>query len=359
MHPTRRAPVLLKSPHTTSAQPDGLRRQMAAGLVAAGAVLSGCDTLGPWLWGADERRGIEPALRARLDALYAEGVRALTRGDFDAAIGPWRRYVAESPAGLPSARRVRGYITLAQRESARRLARAAASSERQLAGGPASTPPPGRLTVAVFPFQTVGPDGAHSAALQPFNRGLVAMITADLAQVPALTVLERERIETLLRELRLADSGLVDRESVGRPAALLGAGTVVTGTLLNEPGPAGLGGLNGGRYKINVAAFDMQQSRVFATPEADGSQARFFVLQKQIVYALLQALGITDLPAAVHRVHTRNWEAYRRFSLGLQLLAQDRFAEAREAFYGALREDAAFALAADALADVPTDPLPS
>ena len=58
-----------------------------------------------------------------------------------------------------------------------------------------------RLTVAVFPFQTLG----KNAALQPFNRGLVAMITADLARVPALTVLERERIDALLRELRLAD----------------------------------------------------------------------------------------------------------------------------------------------------------
>lgn len=298
---------------------------------------------------------MDPALRARLDTLYTEGARAVSQGDFDAALPPWRRYVAESPPGLPSARRVRGYLTLVQRESARRLARAAAGSERQLA----PTAKPSRLTVAVFPFQTVGADRGPSAALQPFNRGLVAMITADLARVPALTVLERERIEALLRELRLADSGLVDRSTLGQPAALLGAGTVVTGTLLNEPGPAGLGGLNAGRYKINAAAFDMADSRIVATPEADGSQARFFVLQKQIVYGLLQGLGITDIPAAVHKVHTRNWEAYRRFALGLQLLAQDRFNEAREAFYAALREDPAFALAADTLADVPTEPLPS
>ena len=331
------------------------RRHAGRVLLAAGAALSGCDTLAPWLWGRDERMGMDASLRARLDTWYAEGARAVARGDFDAAIPPWRRYVTEAPVGLPSARRLRGYLTLLHRENARRLARAAAGSEQALS----SAPPPNRLTVAVFPFQTVGADRGKSAALQPFNRGLVAMITADLSQVPALTVLERERIETLLRELRLADSGLVDRSTLGRPAALLGAGTVVTGTLLNEPGPGGQGGLNAGRYKINVAAFDMQESRVFATPEADGSQARFFVLQKQIVYALLQALGITELPASVHRVHTRNWEAYRQFSNGLQLLAQDRFEEARAAFFAALREDGAFALAAEALADIPTEPLPS
>lgn len=327
---------------------------MALGLWAAGTTLSGCDTLGFLRWSRDERVGMDAALRARLDTLYAEGAQAVSRGDFDAAMLPWRRYVAEAPQGLPSARRIRGYLTLLERESARRLARAAAGSERQLV----TTKPPTRLTVAVFPFQTAGTERGTPAALQPFNRGLVAMITADLARVPALTVLERERIEALLRELRLADSGLVDRSTLGPPAALLGAGTVVTGTLLNEPAPGGVGGLNAGRYKINAAAFDMTQSRIIATPEADGSQARFFVLQKQIVYGLLQGLGITDIPAAVHKVHTRNWEAYRRFALGLQLLAQDRFDDAREAFYAALREDPAFTLAADTLADVPTEPLP-
>ena len=131
---------------------------------------------------------------------------------------------------------------------------------------------------------------------------------------------------------------------------------MVTGTLLNEPG--GPGGLDAGRYKINAAAFDMSKERIIATPEADGSQARFFVLQKQIVYGLLQGLGITDIPAAVHQVHTRNWEAYRRFALGLQLLSQDRFQEAREALGAALREDPAFALAATTLDEVPTEPLP-
>lgn len=344
------------SPARTRTPPGHSRRRLGLALAATGLALAGCDTLSPWLWGRDERMGMDPAQRARLDAWYAEGARAVAQGDFEAAIPPWQRYVADAPAGLPSARRVRGYLTLVYRESARRLARNAAGSERQLQAG--AVPPPDRLTVAVFPFQTLSPDPGRAAAQQPFNRGLVAMITADLARVPALTVLERERVDALLRELRLADSGLVDRATLGPPAALLGAGTVVSGTLLNEPGPAGLGNLALGRYRINAAAFDMRQARVFATPEADGSQARFFVLQKQIVNALLQALGITDIPAAVQHVHTRNWEAYKRFAQGLQLLAQDRFDDARQAFFAALREDPAFALADEALASVPTEALP-
>lgn len=365
---------------------DPTRRRISLGLAAAGASLAGCESLPGWRWGETPASGSAPAPArpaapppaappaaapvavaapvpapapaptpapapqpvSRLDALYAQGAQALKQGDVEGAIGHWRSYVAEAPADLPAARRVRGYLTLLHREAARRLARTAAGSESQLVGRSTSN----RLTVAVFPFQSLSGD----AALQPMNRGLAAMIAADLAQVPALTVVERERTDALLRELRLADSGLIQRASLGRPARLLGAGTVVSGTLLNE---AGTGGAGSGRYRINAAAFDMQDVRVFATPEADGRQDRFFVLQKQIVAELLQALEITDIPAAVNRVHTRSWEAYRRFSLGLQLLAQDRFDEARNAFASALREDAGFALAAQGLDSVPAGPLPT
>jgi Tfp pilus assembly protein PilF len=55
-------------------------------------------------------------------------------------------------------------------------------------------------------------------------------------------------------------------------------------------------------------------------------------------------------------VHTRSWEAYARFARGLQLLAEDRFAEAREAFTAALGFDPGFALADAALADTPERP---
>jgi hypothetical protein len=40
-------------------------------------------------------------------------------------------------------------------------------------------------------------------------------------------------------------------------------------------------------------------------------------------------------------VHTRSWEAYARFARGLQLLSEDKFTEAREAFVAALGFDPA------------------
>jgi TolB-like protein len=310
------------------------------------ALLCGCaswrDAWSSWSLGPVP--AIDPATQKTLDGLYARGAAALGRNDVDAAITAWRQYTATAPRQLPQARTVRGYLTLLDREAARRFAKRATAGERS--AGFARTD---RLHVALFPFTNQGPAGAPPANAA-FNRALMAMIATDLGRVPALTVLEREKIDQLVQEMKLAGSGLVDRATLGAQAQLLGAGTIVAGSVYNEPGPSGPGS---GRYKINTAVSDVKGARIIGTQEADGAQAEFFVLQKRVVYGILESLDIRDIPPAVNQVHTRSWAAYAQFARGLSLLAEDRFDEARSAFQAALGFDPAFALAEDALLATP------
>lgn len=281
------------------------------------------------------------ATQQRLDTLYAEGARALADNRIDGALGAWRQYVQAAPPRLMQAGRVRGYITLLEREAAKRYARRVAAGERTVRAGAVD-----RLHLALFPFQSQGPN----AARDPLNRALLAMVTIDLSKVPAITVLEREHIDALLREHRLSDSGLVNRSSLVAQAQLLGAGTVVGGLVFNAPGTAGPGS---GRYKINTAVTRVADGHVVGTQEADGRQAEFFRLEKEIVLGILKSLDITDIPPAVNQVHTRSWEAYARFAAGLAALAEDRFDDARAAFRAALNFDRGFVLAEQALLGVP------
>ncbi len=306
------------------------RIALALALAAGTLLLPACSS-----WWAPPPVSATPAL----ERLHAQGADALLRNDLDAAIAAWRRYVAAAPPEEARARQLRGWLTLLERQAAQRFAQAAVARERSGAFQPTN-----RLHVAVFPFAAQGPGGAG------FQRAAVAMISTDLAQVPALTVLERARIEQLLQELKLADSGLVDAATAATRGRLLGAGTVVAGSVLSEPGPAGPGS---GRYKLNTAVADVGGRRVLSQQEVEGLQAEFFVLQKRAVYGILETLGITELPPGVHKVHTRNWLAYARFAAGLQLLAEDRFDEARQAFQAALAADPRFDLAQEALLDTP------
>jgi hypothetical protein len=171
--------------------------------------------------------------------------------------------------------------------------------------------------------------------------------------VPGLTVLEREKVELLTAELRLSASALVDPATAARPGRLLGAGTVVGGEVLNAPGPTGPGS---GRYRLSTAVGDVSRGRLLGQAEIEGLQSDFFVLQKRIVHGILDLLDVPNRPAAVDVVHTRSWEAYARFARGLQLLSEDKFTEAREAFVAALGFDPAFALAEEAFLATPERP---
>lgn len=329
-------------------------------LAAAGAGLSGCASVATQLGLAPllQRLGLmdaptpplPPEVTQALQAHYLQGARALLANDVDGAIAAWRRYAALAPSTLPRARQVRGHLTLLDREAARRFVQRAASAEAQH-----GLPRTDRLHVAVLPFdiRTPGAPGAAGTPAASFNRAVVAMIAVDLSRVPALTVLEREKIELLTQELRLSASQLVDPATAARPGRLLGAGTLVAGTVYNAPGPAGPGS---GRYRINSATSDVPRGRLLGLTEAEGLQAEFFVLQKRIVHGVLDLLDIRDRPAAVDTVHTRNWEAYARFARGLEALAENRFDEARQAFLAALRLDPDFALAEDAFLAAPERP---
>lgn len=325
------------------------RRALVTALGASSLALGGCaqmaGSLGltPWLQrlGLMDGPALEPALAQQLHALDAQGARALIGNDVDGAIVAWKRFVQLAPPTLPRARQLRGHLTLLQREAARRFVQQASSTEAAQGGRPTN-----RLHVAVLPFGNE--QGTAPAA--GFNRALVAMIAVDLARVPQLTVLEREKVALLAQELRLSASSLVDPATAARPGRLLGAGTVVGGSVLNAPGPSGPGS---GRYRISSAVGDVPRARLVGQTEAEGLQSEFFVLQKRIVHGILDLLDIRERPPGVDVVHTRSWEAYARFARGLQLLAEDRFAEAREAFVAALGFDPGFALAEEALLDTP------
>lgn len=327
--------------------------------LAASASLSGCAPLLQRLGLMEAPAPALPATEAAaLRALDVQGGRALLAGDVEGAITAWSRYAQQAPSTLPRARQLRGHLTLLRREAARRFVQRATAAEA--ATGQRRTD---RLHVAVLPFANAVPSPSSSpaapaapAAPAPaagFNRAIVAMIAVDLARVPGLTVLEREKVELLTQELRLSASALVDPATAARPGRLLGAGTVVGGEVLNAPGPTGPGS---GRYRLSTAVGDVSRGRLLGQAEIEGLQSEFFVLQKRIVHGILDLLDVPNRPAAVDVVHTRSWEAYARFARGLQLLSEDKFTEAREAFVAALGFDPAFAMAEEAFLATPERP---
>lgn len=84
--------------------------------------------------------------------------------------------------------------------------------------------PPGPGSIAVQAFVNQGDEAYRAMA-----KGLAAMIIADLSKVPGLKVLEREKVQLLVNEAKLGDSGLADKDSAVRSGRLMRAEKVVVG----------------------------------------------------------------------------------------------------------------------------------
>ena len=149
---------------------------------------------------------------------YYLGLIALRRDDTARALVLLQAYAQADPEGAAS-RDVPKTLTLLSSAALRAEVAQAVASEQQVMSAP---PEPGSIAVRAFLNQG---DPAYRA----MAKGLAALVIADLARVPGLKVLEREKVELLVGEARLGDSGLADRASAVRSGRLMRAEKVVVG----------------------------------------------------------------------------------------------------------------------------------
>lgn len=149
---------------------------------------------------------------------YYLGLIALRSNETQTAINWLQQYVREDPDGAAQ-REVPKTLTLLSSAQLQQEVRAAVEREREVVGTP---PEPGSIAVQAFVNQ--GDPNYRAMA-----KGLAAMIIADLSKVPGLKVLEREKVQLLVEEVKLGDSGLADRNSAVRSGRLMRAEKVVVG----------------------------------------------------------------------------------------------------------------------------------
>lgn len=238
-------------------------------------------------------------------------------------------YVALANEHPPRAVRqlLAGRLRLVDREQMRFAARLALARESTLTQTP---PPPG--TVAVMPFHYTGAD----SNFRPLERGLSALMVTDLARVRSLRVVERERLQALLDEMKLGESGRVDPATGARSGRLVGAASVVEGQFTTDSGQ---------RFAIQASVVRASDAGVAATGQGTDRLAQLFDLEKQVVLQLIDKLGITLTPAervAINERPTRDITAFLLYSRGLEAQDQGDYAGAAQSFQAAAQRDPSF-----------------
>ena len=191
---------------------------------------------------------------------------------------------------------------------------------------PAATRPPPTVAVSYFDNNT------GKAEYDPLAKGLADMLITDLGQVRALRIVEREKLNQILTELKLSRSKFIDPKTAQRLGKGLAAQFVLSGgyTLVADT------------IRIDARVFNVETGAVLTSEKVEGKKDEFFALEKDIADALIAALDVKLASAEKSKLRanaTQSFEAWSSYAAGLD--AQDRgdAAAARAAYAKALAAD--------------------
>lgn len=194
----------------------------------------------------------------------------------------------------------------------------------------------GQRSVAVLSFANITADASDDW----IGQGIAETLTADLKNVPGLSVLPREQIFDQLRSLAALGRGLDERQAidVGRR---LGAWWVLTGGY-QHLGP---------RIRITAYVIEVLTGRLSGTVKLDGKMEEIFELQDQVVLEVAKSLNLhmeshAALALVIEGGETSSIEAYEAFSRGmlnLRLAGRESFERAISLFEHAIERDPHYA----------------
>jgi TolB-like protein len=261
-------------------------------------------------------------------ALY-RGMTAEASGDLKGARAAYEGYVRFGRTSRVRAQ-LRGKLAALARKELEADAKATVAQESSI-GSDVGSP----RTVAVMPLSFSGSD----TTLSSLGRGLADLMITDLSRSAQLTVVERDRLDALLDEMKVSSSGNVDAATTVRSGRLARAGRVVRGSVTQ---------LDGKSLRADAAVVDVSTARAGSALNADFTLDAVFDAEKRIVLAVLNDMGVTLTTAeraAIDQRPTRSLSAFLAYSNGLSAEDSAQFDKAARLFSDAARIDPGFAAA--------------
>jgi TolB-like protein len=203
-----------------------------------------------------------------------------------------------------------------------------------LACGLARSAAAAEMHVAVLEFTNASKDPEMAS----LGKGLQSMVTTDLANVTTLKVVERERLKDVQGELKLSHGEGFDKTTAAKIGKLAGATHLFVGSYT----------VVGDKMRLDGRLLVVQTGEVVVAEQIAGEKAYFFELEQKLVEKVIAILGVKPAPkekAAMARPHTADFQAFQKFSDGLEAFDDGRLDEAMKHLNEATAIDKDFKLA--------------
>ena len=266
------------------------------------------------------RRPSDPIIYYHLGLIYEES------GEYEKAIKMYSKYVDVSPFN-PLRDQIAGRIYVLIDRKIKNEVDLLLTQEKAL---DIISIPNNSIAVTQFANMTGEPQ------LDILQKGLVDLLITDLSQIKMIHVIERAKLNMLMNEMALTQTGLMQQEMAPRLGQLLGAAHIINGTLI---------GLGGNDLQIDAGISHIKYGVQSKPEKVFGSLREFLKAEKDLVFAIVRKFGIKLSPEerkAIEQLPTENMLAFMAYCRGLDLADQGRYDQARAHFNRAVSLDPNF-----------------
>ncbi|NOT09041.1 MAG: tetratricopeptide repeat protein [Gemmatimonadales bacterium] len=198
-----------------------------------------------------------------------------------------------------------------------------------------------RPGIAVLPFENGGSYGKDKEDFESLRKGIAALFVSELAQNPAVRLVDRETTQRILDEQGLALAERVDRETAARVGKLVGARYMITGSFIDLYGD----------FRVDARLINVETGEIMKVARSDPKLRDRKDMYRMIQSAAERVMAGTNLPPLPVRTASRQvpTEALAFFSRALLYHDRGDKAKAVEYYRKALDLFPAFAEASEGL----------
>jgi TolB-like protein len=184
------------------------------------------------------------------------------------------------------------------------------------------------MAVGVMPF--ANNSLAEKEAMEPLTKGLADMLSTSLSKMNGMKIVERTSIEKVVREIGLAQAGLVEGPQAQAAGKMAGAQVLL------------LGSYNyafNGEIRIDARLVKVETGETIKAEEVTGKREKLFQLMNKLSFKIADDLAVKlskDEKKAVEKSDNENLDALLAFSQGLAAQDKGDLAAAKKCYEKAL-----------------------
>jgi len=169
----------------------------------------------------------------------------------------------------------------------------------------------GRRTIAVMYFQNNAMLGKE--AMAPLEKGLADMLITELSKIEALKVVERAQLQSLIREMKIGQTGVVDESTAQQMGKLLGAESLLLGSFATDPA--------GKKMRIDARIVETETGLTLEAEEITDKTESLFKMVDKLTRKIAKKLEVKLTKADEQRLEKAENESFQAalfYSRGLE-----------------------------------------